>query len=176
MHRTFKCPKPCERIFKPCGHECPKDCSEPCGLCNTKIDGLVLPCGHTKNQVRCYQAQDVSKIKCGIEVSKAIPGCGHSITVECYKDVASATFKCPEPCDAILSCGHPCRGSCGGCEIPPLEYKVEHRECQKICGRRYGACQHTCEKVCHDGTDCGLCNKPCEVSPFPFVSSSFCLL
>jgi hypothetical protein len=41
---------------------------------------------------------------------------------------------------------------------------VKHAACKKTCGRKHGTCNHDCNRQCHDGTDCGLCQEPCEVS------------
>lgn len=42
------------------------------------------------------------------------------------------------------------------------EVTTKHFKCQKVCGRRYGTCNHKCPKTCHQG-DCGPCSRPCEV-------------
>jgi hypothetical protein len=173
MHRAFRCPNTCERLFKPCGHECPKDCSDPCGLCNTIVNGVLLPCEHYIDQIPCHMSQHASDLKCVVQVPKRVPGCDHILTVPCYRDVTSEAFRCPVQCTALLECGHPCEGTCGTCNTQAFEGQppvVKHSECSRICGRRYGTCQHTCEKICHGGKDCGLCSRPCQVNlHYPFV-------
>lgn len=169
MHRTIKCANPCETIFTPCGHKCLKECGDPCGICNIKIDGISLPCGHHLDQVPCHMSQSLSGKKCTEEIQKRMPDCGHILAVPCYQDVTCDTFKCPVQCSALLECGHPCQGTCGTCNIPASEghpQAVKHSECPRVCGRRFGTCQHRCESRCHGGKDCGLCLKPCEVSLF----------
>lgn len=167
MHQAFKCPNRCERVFEECGHKCPKDCSEPCGTCSVIVDGISLPCGHDIDQVPCHTSQNISSIKCTFEVQKRVPDCDHILTVSCYQDVTSRTFKCPVNCSILLECGHPCQGTCGTCNIPASKGKPreeKHSECPKICGRRYATCQHMCERACHGSKDCGLCPQTCQVS------------
>jgi hypothetical protein len=167
MHQVFKCPQRCQRLLSPCGHECPKPCGDPCGRCNIKVNNIKLQCGHMKDQLLCHQTVDLSKIKCTFSVVKWVPGCNHLVEVPCCEDVSSELFKCPEPCLANLTCGHQCPGICGACNPRNAENHratVKHVTCSKICGRRYGICNHTCPKGCHDGEPCGLCCYPCEVS------------
>ena len=167
MHRIFKCPQACERLFSPCGHECPNDCGDPCGLCTTKIHDIELLCGHIKDHLSCHQTKDLSKVRCTVLMPKKIPGCNHVVEVLCHRDVLSDLFKCPEPCVVDLACGHQCPGTCGSCitqargDHPAV---IKHRNCAKICGRRQGSCNHTCPLKCHDGEDCGLCLHACEVN------------
>ena len=166
MHKAFKCPQPCERLFSPCGHECPKGCGDACGRCRTKIDDVKLMCGHIKEYANCFETDDLSKILCTVPIRKRNPSCGHIVEVPCYEDISSALFRCPKPCTVNLACGHKCHGICGTCNISATENqpaKIEHSECHKICGRRLGTCNHTCPKKCHDSKECGLCFAPCEV-------------
>lgn len=166
MHQIFRCPQRCQRLFEPCGHDCPNLCSDPCGLCDAKVGNIKLPCGHIKDQLECYQTVDLSKVKCTFSVQKRVPGCGHSVHVPCCEDVSSELFKCPKPCLIYLACGHQCPGTCGTCNVWDAENRhttVKHAKCTKICGRRYGTCNHACPKRCHDGR-CGFCLFPCEVN------------
>ena len=140
-----------------------------------KVSNIKLRCGHIKDQLLCHQMVDLSKVKCTISVPKRVPGCDHLVDVECYKDVSSELFKCPEPCPVNLACGHQCPGTCGACNIWEPEshhVTVKHGKCIKICGRRYGTCNHTCRKRSHDGS-CGLCPSPCEVN-IPLSISGLC--
>lgn len=166
MHDAFLCPQPCPRIRKTCQHACPKLCGDACGPCEVPVFDTVLPCGHLKKEVRCHQALEPSKIRCTTLVAKTVPGCGHSIKVECYKDVAADSFRCPTPCDALLTCGHKCPGSCGRCRRTDGGSTIpEHMECAKICDRSFGACSHRCARRCHqEDSECGTCENKCEVS------------
>ncbi|KAI2785918.1 hypothetical protein POX_h09681 [Penicillium oxalicum] len=164
MHDGFACGKPCQRIRSTCDHECPKLCGESCGPCMVKIENVELPCGHIKKTVFCHRMSHLKDIKCDFEVEKLVPKCGHTVQVGCYRDVTSPIFRCPTPCDAILSCGHNCVGTCGECldEVIDGERKYAHTDCKKICDRLYGGCNHRCPKVCHSGKSCGHCEAKCE--------------
>ncbi len=137
-------------------------CGEDCGRCMVALNNIQLPCGHFKDNVSCHLTQNLNSIQCNVVVNKTVPGCGHIVQVQCSQDVNKETYRCPNPCGTTLTCGHPCPGSCGRCnEGSPI---VEHSKCDKVCGRHFGTCNHTCPKRCHDGSDCGLCMLRCEVS------------
>lgn len=166
MHQIFPCRQPCQRLHSPCNHSCQKaTCGEDCGVCLVRLDNVLLPCSHSQNAIPCHLAQNAGQIKCDTVVGSRVPNCGHMVQIQCYQDVTADTFKCPEPCPAILPCGHQCPGTCGRCRRKELDggYAVEHAKCWKICGRRFATCNHTCQKLCHDERDCGLCLSPCEV-------------
>jgi len=153
MHQIFTCPKHCERLHSPCNRSCQKmTCGEDCGSCMVKLDNILLPCGHLKDQVSCYETQGFAKIKCTILVERLIPGCRHTVTVRCWADVTSPSFKCPNPCGTNLPCGHTCSGTCSSCKATYNDQVVfKHSECTKICDRGSGTCNHTCPKKCHEG-------------------------
>jgi hypothetical protein len=167
MHAVFQCEMPCQRRHNPCEHPCQKaTCGEDCGLCRVKVDNVDLPCGHIKDQVLCYKTLDGNSIHCDVLVQKQVPGCNHKLDIKCSQDVNKENFKCPVPCTEYLSCGHPCAGSCSSCSQKDQAGQaiVKHVTCVKICGRKHGTCSHNCKRYCHGGTDCGLCQQPCEVS------------
>lgn len=167
MHRAFSCPRPCERLLSPCNHNCQKQtCGEDCGLCRVKVDAVQLLCGHSMDNVPCYQTQDLGEIKCLTLVQKEVPRCKHIVETACWRDVTSALFSCPSLCHAVLECGHSCPGTCSRCNREDADGKplVEHAPCPKVCGRRFGTCNHTCPRTCHGNEDCGLCRSQCEVS------------
>ncbi|KAH8689897.1 NFX1-type zinc finger-containing protein 1 [Talaromyces proteolyticus] len=164
MHEVFSCEQPCQRRYKPCDHPCQKKtCGEDCGRCTVALENIQLPCGHFKERVFCYLAQNLNAIQCNVVVSKTVPRCGHIVQVQCSQEVNEEKYLCPDPCGTILTCGHPCPGSCGRCNIKD-SLIAEHSKCDRICGRRFGTCNHTCPKTCHDGSDCGLCMSRCEVT------------
>ncbi|TGO45849.1 hypothetical protein BCON_0361g00090 [Botryotinia convoluta] len=120
MHDVFKCPQPCQRLHTPCNHSCQKQtCGEDCGLCMVKLDNIILPCNHLKDNVPCYQAQDPGSIKCNVRVQKQVPGCNHTVEAPCFQDVTNPSFRCPAACGITLACGHRCPGSCGRCNDVP---------------------------------------------------------
>ena len=170
MHKIFACPKPCERLHKPCNHSCLKaTCGDLCGLCLTKLDNIELPCGHIKDQVECYRTQDVGHIKCTVLVPKTVPVCNHSIETECYRDPTAENFICPAPCGALLPCGHVCASTCGKCNglDEAGQMVVKHPACTKVCGRKFGSCNHSCQRSCHEGEGCRPCFSQCEVNAPP---------
>jgi hypothetical protein len=166
MHQVFECPQPCQRLHSPCNHSCQKQtCGEDCGPCLVKLNNIQLPCAHWKDNVPCYQTQDLSTINCAVSVQKLVPDCNHVVEVACSQDVSSSSFSCPTACGIDLACGHPCPGTCGRCFRKDTEdlLFVKHISCTKVCGRRLGTCNHICRRPCHDGTDCGPCFSACEV-------------
>lgn len=169
MHQVFSCPQPCQRLHSPCNHSCQKaTCGEECGLCMVKLNGVHLPCGHSKDDVQCHRSQEPSMIRCDVLVDKKVPNCEHTVHIQCWRDVTSATFSCPTPCGADLACGHRCPGTCGRCRREDTYNKVifRHSTCMKICSRKLAACNHTCLRTCHDGEECGPCLLQCEVRRF----------
>lgn len=167
MHTVFSCPRPCERTHDPCNHPCQKPtCGEDCGKCLITIDSVKLPCSHTAQNIPCYKTQDLSQILCKVIVKKQVPNCHHKVDVRCGQDVTTDGFTCPTPCEIILPCGHLCPGTCGNCNSKDTngQSTVKHQVCKKICGRRFGTCNHTCPRICHEGKDCGPCFSACEVS------------
>lgn len=166
MHQVFACPQPCQRLHVPCNHSCQKEtCGEDCGRCMIKLNDIQLPCNHTKDNVACHLTQDKSKIKCTALVQRQVPSCKHMVQVECWQDVASASFRCPTACATTFACGHPCSGTCGRCNKLDVNDQpiIEHPSCKKVCGRPSGTCNHACRRLCHDGSECGPCLSQCEV-------------
>ncbi|KAF1956385.1 hypothetical protein CC80DRAFT_563213 [Byssothecium circinans] len=166
MHDVWKCDRPCERRHPACGHACQKQtCGEDCGLCTILVESVQLPCGHPKKNVRCHLTQNLSSIRCDALTEKKVPDCNHTVKVKCYQDVTTDWFRCPTPCGVHLTCGHTCPGTCGRCNTTDVSggIVIQHAKCTKVCGRPFGACNHTCQQSCHSGTDCGLCHNQCEV-------------
>jgi len=167
MHAAFQCEEPCQRHHQPCDHPCQKGtCGEPCGKCEIKINNVKLPCGHIHDDVKCHRTVDPASISCNVLTTKEVPGCNHTLTVKCSQNVDTASFRCTNPCKTPLSCSHPCPGSCGRCNGKDKEGNptIKHQNCTQKCGRKMGTCNHACGRLCHDGSPCGLCQKPCEVS------------
>lgn len=178
MHEVFKCEQPCQRRHKPCDHSCQRPtCGEDCGRCTVTLNNVQLPCGHFKDNLFCYLSQNLSAIQCCVVVNKTVPGCGHTVQVQCSREVNKEDYRCPSPCRVTLACGHPCPGSCGRCNIKDEEENsvVKHSKCDRTCGRGFGTCNHICPRRCHDGSDCGLCTLGCEVSTMNSLYQSFFL-
>ncbi|KAK3689366.1 hypothetical protein B0T22DRAFT_427646 [Podospora appendiculata] len=165
LHAAFACPQPCPRIRTTCSHQCPLLCSDVCGDCKVLVSGVQLPCGHVKDRVPCHMTVETSRIQCAVQVEKQVPGCGHMVKMNCFRDVTSAAYRCPTKCNKLLSCGHVCPGTCGVCNKQSEDGTVviQHQACTKVCGRPSSICNHVCTRRCHDGEGCGGCTKSCEV-------------
>lgn len=169
MHEAFVCMRACPRVRAGCEHACVKLCGEACGRCEVKVDGVRLPCGHVHDKVACWRTGELEKFTCDRQVERVVPGCGHTVVVQCWVDVEAKGFSCSAKCEGMLPCGHPCPGRCGQCRKQGDDGVVayQHQKCMKVCGRPYGTCNHRCSKRCHDGEACGTCTKACEVSSRP---------
>jgi len=166
LHDAFSCMQPCPRLRSTCAHSCPRLCGQRCGACEVPVNGVKLPCGHVHDKVACHKTLDLPSIRCSRQVEKEVPGCGHIVAVPCHKDVTSGSFSCPTKCPELLPCGHPCPGTCGRCRMQDIDgtTRFQHQQCEKICNRPHGTCNHRCSRRCHDGKECGTCTKRCEVS------------
>ncbi|KAF8540975.1 AAA domain-containing protein [Trichophaea hybrida] len=169
------CDLTCDKLQAVCQHPCPKICSDPCGKCLVPVD-----------DVPCYQARFPERIKCPRKVLKTVPDCGHNVEAFCGTDTSDPRFLCPTPCLEQLYCGHQCGGTCGTCfalddaddEHELVARTIAHQPCGNICGRGFTTCSHMCTKRCHEGTECGVCQAPCEVkcghTKCPKVCSDSC--
>ncbi|KAB8256332.1 hypothetical protein BDV32DRAFT_97352 [Aspergillus pseudonomiae] len=167
LHQTVYCPETCPRPQKGCSHPCPRLCGDPCPKrCGIMVfdAGRVLPCGHSMASLPCWQAQDLSLVKCPTFVKKHVPRCNHEVTIACHLDVNKPEYKCTRQCLAALSCGHNCKRQCSQCTIQTNEgVKVDHEQCKQRCGRLYSTCAHSCAAECHGDTPCPPCTAPCDV-------------
>ncbi|NXT67826.1 ZNFX1 protein, partial [Chaetops frenatus] len=177
------CSRPCEFRLS-CGHVCTRachpydpeheeyQCLKPCQkvLC---ADGHRCP-------KSCYELCG----KCMVKVEKTISRCGHKQMVPCH--IPEREFKCLEPCQKKLECGHTCRNSCGEtCTAACVEevtatLKCGHKQKVECCIARTGrrefvkcerkcsvtlACGHECSGSCHTcfgGRFHKACNSPCK--------------
>lgn len=166
MHSAFLCPRSCPRHRSTCDHACPKMCGEDCGPCQVLVDDVDLPCGHIKDAVRCFKTLDKASIRCTVPVMKRVPECGHRVTVPCYTKVDVKEYRCPDPCNHALECGHVCSGTCGTCttETKTHGQRTIHQICKKKCERPHNTCNHLCSSSCHTGIPCPPCPQTCDVS------------
>jgi len=125
----------------------------------------VLLCGHLRARLQCYEAQDLSKVRCDNQVERNVPGCEHAIKTPCCVDVTAEDFQCGATCGEVLPCGHACLRKCKDCNVRTDHQIVErnHGACQSQCGRPYNNCAHQCTRPCHGKESCPLCDAPCEV-------------
>jgi hypothetical protein len=169
LHDAVKCLEPCPRQpgSNSCSHACPNKCGEVCPpKCLAIVEDITveLPCGHIKTSLPCWLYYEQDQIVCHEIVTRTVPGCGHEVQVKCCQDVNSDNYLCHEKCGDTLACGHVCKNSCKDCKnrVDCLIVKTDHGFCRQPCGRDLN-CSHSCTKICHDGTDCSLCDQPCEV-------------
>ncbi|NXO14592.1 ZNFX1 protein, partial [Oriolus oriolus] len=176
------CSRPCEFRLS-CGHVCARachpydpehneyQCLKPCQkvLC---ADGHRCP-------KSCYESCE----KCMVKVEKTISRCGHRQMVPCH--IPEREFKCLEPCQKKLNCGHRCTNSCGQTctafcpEQVTATLKCGHKQkvacgitrmgceeavkCESECSVTL-ACGHVCSGSCHTcfgGRFHKACNRPC---------------
>jgi hypothetical protein len=164
MHAAYLCPRPCPRRRSTCDHACQKLCGEECGSCPVRVDRVRLPCDHSADNVKCYQTLDLESLTCITKVEKNVAVCGHVVTMPCHVDPAK--FRCTEPCDHVLACGHLCPGTCGSCHFLDENgvKRTSHSSCNKKCERPSNTCNHICTRPCHADEPCPPCARRCEVS------------
>lgn len=109
------------------------------------------PCGKAKIKERRH-------MNCTSLVRRKM-SCGHVAEKTCQawgRIDRGAPENCQEPCDAILSCGHPCKRRCGE--------KHDHRDnsqCTFPCSKIL-ICGHRCANGCGQRTHTNLCKETCE--------------
>ncbi|KAL2841156.1 hypothetical protein BJY01DRAFT_257156 [Aspergillus pseudoustus] len=167
LHAAVYCPDQCKRPQKGCAHPCPKPCGDPCPKrCTVNVSDphRRLPCGHLMMNLPCWQAQDLSLVKCPTLVDREIPHCHHTTRLECHIDIHSADYKCNRQCRKVLPCGHKCKRQCLSClKRTAEEPQLDHGKCTQKCGRLYSTCAHACNVECHGDTLCPPCTSPCDV-------------
>ena len=191
--KSYECLKPCIKINPNCKyqmHKCKKRCYEKCGICEEIIKDIKLPCGHIKQEIKCYE--DINTIKCNEKCTKKLKcghnceltcgevceskpckykvqqklECGHINDIECFQTQDLSQVICQEKCNEILKCGHNCNGTCGKCLKGTL-----HTKCNYKCGKNL-PCGHVCEQRC--SAEC-LCNKKCpNICPHGYCAKKCC--
>ncbi|RAH44654.1 P-loop containing nucleoside triphosphate hydrolase protein [Aspergillus brunneoviolaceus CBS 621.78] len=167
LHAAVYCPDQCKRPQKGCAHPCPKPCGDPCPeRCTVNIPDpdRRLPCGHPIMNLPCWQAQDLSLVKCLTLVDREIPHCHHTTRLACHIDIYGADYQCRHQCRKLLPCGHNCKRQCLAClNRIDEEPKFGHGKCTQKCGRLYSTCAHACNAECHGINPCPPCTSPCDV-------------
>ena len=166
LHQSVRCLELCTRKVGGCEvHPCPRVCGDPCpARCETILSDVQLPCGH-KQDLPCWEAEDIDKAQCHQLVEHTPVDCGHTINIPCHLRKDPTQIRCFAPCGADLPCGHQCRRLCRSCRYKDArtgELAIKHGPCQQICGRPYTTCQHSCQGVCHGDEPCGLCKASCD--------------
>ena len=173
-----KCMKSCARTLPGCGHPCQRNCSEPCGGCDVKVE-VSLRCGHT-HVVECGKRDSVV-CKQMVQVERKLALCEHApgamrcsqyqLLLELHNGSSSAAHlalfgRCQSKCGIILSCSHACERSCGACS-KEIAFRVMKDEGKMLSEVMRDKEQHTlskvkCSKVCERGLLCGhLCQAVC---------------
>ncbi|XP_039863592.1 NFX1-type zinc finger-containing protein 1 [Simochromis diagramma] len=146
------CTQPCQFRLD-CGHVCarvchPYDPEHKKYKCVKKCEKILCDLGH-KCPLLCHIECPKN---CPVKVEKIIPKCQHTQMIPCHQD--PNTFTCPEPCQKLLSCEHPCESVCG----LPCTSKCKVKVILKL------RCGHTQEDACFykDCIDKAECKAPCE--------------
>lgn len=105
------CTLPCEFRLD-CGHVClsvchPYDVEHKKYKCPKNCERILCDDGH-KCPHLCHQE---CPEQCPTDVQKVIPQCLHAQKVPCHQD--PSTFRCLQPCEKLLPCGHLCQARCG---------------------------------------------------------------
>ncbi|RUS69191.1 hypothetical protein EGW08_023046 [Elysia chlorotica] len=177
LHEDYHCKKPCTKLCSQ-GHPCHKKCFEDCGKCPVKILKVIPNCGHedlvpchlSPQDAICSQPCEVMLQDCEHQCSGKcghckkngkhrlceepvhyLWPCGHLEKVKCHQKPLD--HPCPHPCDALLECGHKCKGTCSKC----LQGKV-HLACGELCEKKL-PCGHPCQSLCSES--CKPCSRPC---------------
>lgn len=168
LHKAIKCHEKCPRPKTGCDHACPRACGDPCEVrCNVMLSklNLRLPCGHTVQSAKCWEAQNPAVIRCQAMINRKIPGCDHTLNLACHIVISHPAFKCLAECRENLPCGHNCYSACHQCRVQKdgKIRETNHGICKQPCGRKYTACPHICQSACHGEAKCPPCKQPCEV-------------
>ncbi|NXT07482.1 ZNFX1 protein, partial [Prunella fulvescens] len=177
------CTRPCEFRLS-CGHACTRAChpydpEHKQYQCLKPCQKVLCADGH-RCPKSCYEPCG----KCMVKVEKTIPRCGHIQMVPCH--IPAWEFKCLEPCQKKLNCGHTCKSSCGelctmscpeqvtatlkcgheqkvSCWMTRMRYE-ESVKCESKCSVTL-ACGHVCSGSCHTcfgGRFHKACGSPCK--------------
>eukprot|EP01056_Protomagalhaensia_sp_Gyna25_P000112 Protomagalhaensia_sp_Gyna_25__111@NODE_1055_length_2243_cov_5_417423_g840_i0_p1_GENE_NODE_1055_length_2243_cov_5_417423_g840_i0NODE_1055_length_2243_cov_5_417423_g840_i0_p1_ORF_typecomplete_len725_score51_04_NODE_1055_length_2243_cov_5_417423_g840_i0682071 len=167
MHDQVVCKAPCVRLKPGCDHPCRKKCHETCSPKCMEIlndHSLVLPCGHTEKNPKCWMVQHPDTFDCPALVERKVPGCGHTDTMQCHVDVSLDSYSCRQPCGAVRSCSHVCTRQCHWCSRREngMVHTVDHGDCTVRCASIMH-CGHTLEHPCHASTllDYQKCSQRC---------------
>lgn len=108
-----QCLEPCRRIPPKCNlnHPCRKFCNQKCGECKTKVDSVVLLCGHELKIPLCYEVRDEDAIlmrskKCSEQIEHTFVACGHDSLTTCGNTQGASI--CPALCGKKMECDHFC--------------------------------------------------------------------
>ena len=147
------CGHRCEKVLS-CGHECPNKCGRPCGPCNKEAQEIKLVCGHEGTKA-C--AGEVSK--CSLVLRSEELKCGH-VPFQIVCGAETNEVKCQAICEAVLDCGHLCKGICNECQDTGHHDSCKMAKCSELL-----TCGHRCKADCHAGKDHPRCERKVEITP-----------
>ena len=116
-----------------------------------------------------HKLEKLDTVYCVAQVSKRLPGCEHSSTMNCSHDPTNLT--CMEVCSGNTACcGRTCKSRCHECQkvtrdnaapdagsLPPV--RTHHKS--HLCERTL-KCQHLCSLLCSSDHSCNpKCFKSC---------------
>ncbi len=182
------------------GHRCPKRCYQPCGNCCFPVEKIIPECGHAIT-LPCFQVpshnlcdepcertlpcghhcsllcgEQCGKEPCKVRVTKDL-ACGHTKKLQCFLSSDTEALRCERPCEAVLSCKHPCQKKCSdpctercmkevnkawpcGHKLKRKCYQAQDPEkhpCQKACQKTL-PCSHRCTNRCGES-----CTEKCKI-------------
>ncbi|XP_041361357.1 NFX1-type zinc finger-containing protein 1-like [Gigantopelta aegis] len=178
----YNCQERCEKILCDLQHQCPDLCYEKCKECAVVAKKTIPSCQHEQDvpcsvDLKHFQCMYpvMHKHKCGHETEvpcsmketvpcvaqcNAILMCGHTCKGLCQECLQGRLHvACTEPCDKVLICGHTCRSVCSSC--PPCELPCENRCVHGTCNRRCGEHCIPCKEPCQWRCNNRKCNKKC---------------
>ncbi|KAI8591622.1 hypothetical protein BDZ88DRAFT_487300 [Geranomyces variabilis] len=94
-------------------------------------------------------AEVVENLEKDDSIAKALPLC---FKVQCNVDMQK--HRCQTLCGDLLPCGHSCNRKCYQCTTRVTDNDgsnkivTNHGVCQRVCGRNFSTCSHSCAEVC----------------------------
>ena len=152
-HMKYQCRKPCHKRCEK-GHLCSKQCSQPCGQCDTLVFKECPKC-ELSISVPCFfefDDEDPSYdiYKCKRTCRKIHCNKGHACPKKCFEDCETTCYKMVDKRDP--NCGHvnsvPCHF-----EFDRSDTYFEIYQCNQECGRSCRA-GHNCNKKCWEKCQC----------------------
>ena len=178
----ISCTEPCPHLFEPCGHSCPKKCSEKCDKCEILVSKVIPRCQH-ECEIPCHlspreficrlpckkaigNCEHVCRNKCGEPCEEKcmalVPDrpwpCGHLLTKPCWNNPSN--FPCGELVQKTLSCGH---SATLRCSDKPSSFQCRTAVCPRAIYVNIG-------NVCAPWCGCGLRSANLRVS-IPYTGS-----
>lgn len=108
------CCEPCKRfpVDCPLQHPCLKLCKDECGPCCAAVGSTQLLCGHSLEDVKCYETGKENAmfhllLRCKAPKMHTFQSCGHDCETTCVNSRRDKPH-CPAKCGKPANCEHPC--------------------------------------------------------------------